>query len=261
MIVALLPMLLVISPAKTLDFDSPVPTRRHSQPDLIGESRALVDRLRAFDVDGLRRLMDVSPDLAQLNAKRLAAWKPPFTARNSRPALYAFAGDVYTGLRPRDLDAQGIAWVQKHLRILSGLYGLLRPLDLMQPYRLEMGTRLETDRGVGLYRFWGPRIAAGLASAMPSRGPRVLVNLASDEYFRAVDLTALGARVVQPVFQESRGGAFKVIGFNAKRARGAMVRWAAQRALREPEALQSFDEDGYRFDRAASSPQTWVFRR
>lgn len=253
--------MIVLSPAKTLDFASPLPTRRFSQPALLGTAAELVELLRGYDADGLRRLMGISEDLARLNVERFANWRPPFGVRNARPAVFAFAGEVYAGLAPRTLGAAEISWLQTHVRILSGLYGVLRPLDLMQAYRLEMGTRLPTPRGVGLYRFWGTRIADVLAEALPGRRHRILVDLASDEYARAVDVRALGVRVVQPVFQERRGTVCKVISFSAKRARGAMTRWAARQGVSDPADLRAFDEDGYRFSAQVSTADRWVFRR
>ncbi len=254
-------MLIVLSPAKTLDFDTPPHVGRYSQPAMLSESRRLVSRLKALDVAALASLMSISDTLAALNVARYTRWKTPFTPRNAKQAVLAFDGDVYDSLDAGSLDAEQLDWAQTHLRILSGLYGLLRPLDLMQPYRLEMGTRLANERGRDLYAFWGERIAASIAAELEAHRRPVLVNLASVEYFDAVARTALPYRVVQPVFQEARGGAWKVTGFAAKRARGRMARFAIEGRIDEPERLKAFDADGYRFVPGVSTADTWVFRR
>jgi cytoplasmic iron level regulating protein YaaA (DUF328/UPF0246 family) len=205
--------------------------------------------------------MDLSDTLAALNVARYASFRSTPRAGDARPAVLAFDGDVYDGLGARALDAESLAYTQAHLRILSGLYGVLRPLDAMQPYRLEMGTRLENERGRDLYAYWGDRPARALRRALRDAGGSALVNLASEEYFKAVDRDALGAPVIQPVFQERRAGAWKVISFSAKRARGAMARYAIDRRLTDPEGLKAFDADGYAFDPQASDANTWYFRR
>ncbi len=254
-------MMIVLSPAKTLDFESPPVTSVHTYPDFLEESAQLIKRLKKLPASQLQDMMDISPALAQLNAERFRAWKPPFNPGNARQAALAFAGDVYEGLSAPTLDEPGLQWAQDRVRILSGLYGVLRPLDLIQPYRLEMGTRMETGRGPDLYRFWGDRLAHALAGELSGHPKPVLVNLASNEYFRAVPTKALGVRVVQPVFEERRPSGWKVVSFSAKRARGSMTRYAIDHRIDEPEALQAFDVDGYRFDEAASEGDTWVFRR
>ncbi len=254
-------MLIVLSPAKTLDFETPPHVDPHSQPALLTESRRLVRRLKALDTAQIASLMSISDALAALNVARYARWKPPFTLRNAKQAVLTFDGDVYDGLDAPSLDAAQLDWAQAHLRILSGLYGILRPLDLLQPYRLEMGTRLGSERGRDLYAFWGERIARSIDAELDSHRIPVLVNLASAEYFRAVAPRALQRPVVQPVFQESRGGAWKVISFAAKRARGRMARFAIERRIDDPEHLKDFDLDGYRFEASASSADAWVFRR
>jgi cytoplasmic iron level regulating protein YaaA (DUF328/UPF0246 family) len=254
-------MLIVLSPAKTLDFESPLPVAAHSEPALLEQSAQLVARLREFEAPALERLMDISPALAELNVGRFRTWRPPFSPGNARQAVLAFAGDVYEGLQAGSLGGADLQWAQQHLRILSGLYGVLRPLDLIQPYRLEMGTRLDTARGRDLYAFWGDRIAGQLREAMAGLERPVLVNLASDEYFRSVRRPALPYPVVQPVFQERRGGVWKIISFSAKRARGTMTRFAIDNRITDPQDLKQFDLDGYRHDPAASDDQSWVFRR
>lgn len=254
-------MLIVLSPAKTLDFETPPHVDPYTQPTFLAESRRLVDRLKGLDAAQLASLMSISDTLAALNVARYARWKRPFTPRNAKQAVLAFDGDVYDGLDARRLDARQLDWAHAHLRILSGLYGVLRPLDLMLPYRLEMGTRLANERGPDLYAFWGERIARSLDAELASHRHPVLVNLASVEYFRAVPRSAIGHPVIQPVFQESRGGGWKVISFAAKRARGRMARFAIEHRLDDPQQLKAFDEDGYRFAPAASTHETWVFRR
>lgn len=254
-------MLIVLSPAKTLDYETPPRTDSHSQPRFLRESRLLVRELATMPPAGIASLMGVSDQLAALNVARYAAWKTPFTARNARQAVLAFDGDVYDGLAARELDEDALQWAQAHLRILSGLYGLLRPLDLMQPYRLEMGTRLANPRGPNLYAFWADRIARALNAELRGLEHPVLVNLASQEYFGSVDPRVLRYPVVQPVFQERRADRWRVISFNAKRARGRMARYAIDRRIVDPGQLKKFDLDGYRYVGAASDDTSWVFRR
>jgi cytoplasmic iron level regulating protein YaaA (DUF328/UPF0246 family) len=254
-------MLIVLSPAKTLDYASPIVDVAPTRPEYSADARRLVKRLRELSPAQVASLMDLSDPLAALNVARYAAWRVAPKPADVRPAVLAFDGDVYDGLGARALDADALAFAQRHLRILSGLYGVLRPLDAMQPHRLEMGTRLETERGRDLYTFWGVRPASTLRRALREAGGGTLVNLASEEYFRAVDVAALRAPVVQPVFQDRRGDAWKVISFNAKRARGAMTRWAIERRIDAPEALKDFDADGWAFDERVSDTRTWVFRR
>ncbi len=257
-------MLLVISPAKTLDLDSPLPPASPTQPQLLDEAERLVTSLRRKSPAQVSSLMAISDRLGALNASRFKSWSRPFTPDNARPALLTFAGDVYEGLDARSLSPSQLDFAQQHLRILSGLYGVLRPLDLIQPYRLEMGTRLSTRRGRNLYEFWGDRVTCALASALAGTGSSVLVNLASDEYFRSVRPSRLAAQIIQPVFEEARpDGArpYAVISFHAKRARGAMARFAIDKELTQARGLQQFDRDGYRFVAEASTDTRWVFRR
>jgi uncharacterized protein len=254
-------MLIVLSPAKSLDFETPIVDVAPTKPEFSADAAALVRRLRELSPREVASLMDLSDALAALNVGRYASYAERGRPPVARAAVLAFDGDVYDGLRARELDADGLGYVQRHLRILSGLYGVLRPLDLMQPYRLEMGTRLATDRGRDLYAWWGDRPAKSLRKALAQSGEPVLVNLASEEYFKVVDRKALGAPVVQPVFQEQRAGSWKVVSFSAKRARGAMTRWAVDQRIEDAQDLKGFDRDGYRFDARASSDDTWVFRR
>lgn len=255
-------MLMVVSPAKTLDFERPLPLLPHTQPELLGKSSELVDILSGKSPAELSALMGISDALARLNVGRYHDWQPPFDTGNARQAVFAFMGDVYEGLSVASLDDAEIAYLQDHLRILSGLYGVLRPLDLMQAYRLEMGTRLANPAGANLYAFWGAQIAQLLARELDGMGERTLVNLASEEYFKSVRRDALPYPVITPVFRDSKdGGPFKIVSFYAKRARGLMARWAAQHGVDDPQALKDFDVDGYRFDAARSGEHEWAFCR
>lgn len=258
-------MIFVISPAKSLDFETPPCVAEYTQPDFLPRSLSLVERLRQLSPADLSHLMDISDALAVLNVTRYADWHLPFTPENAKQALLAFNGDVYEGLAAATLAPEGLAWCQQHLRILSGLYGLLRPLDLIQPYRLEMGTCLDNSQGKNLYAFWGETIAQAINAAMPESGPAVLVNLASEEYFKSVSVKTLKARVLNCVFEDwkddKNGGKFKIISFYAKRARGLMVRYAATHRLDQPEGLQGFNLEGYAFVPEVSDADTYVFRR
>lgn len=254
-------MLIVLSPAKTLDFESPIKVNKTTEPDFIPRSAELVATLRSMPPAEIGSLMSISDSLAQLNVARYASWSKKFTADNSRPAVLAFDGDVYEGLDARSLSARQLDWAQKHLRILSGLYGLLRPLDLMQPYRLEMGTRLATKRGKDLYAFWGDQITEALNESLKVAKSEALVNLASEEYFKSVKPAKLDRPVITPVFEEWKGGGYKIVSFFAKRARGLMARYAIEHKLTKPEQLKDFDSEGYGFDAKASNEARWIFRR
>lgn len=254
-------MLFLLSPAKSLDYESPLGELPHTLPQFLDRSERLIGVLRKKSPAQLSRLMDISDNLATLNAGRYAAWSPKFTAGNSRQAVLAFDGDVYDGLQARNLKPSDLDWAQEHLCILSGLYGVLRPLDRMQPYRLEMGTALTVGRAKSLYQFWGPAIAEHLNERLAADKSPVVVNLASQEYFRSVDLKTLKARVIECVFEEGRGGAFKVISFFAKKARGLMARHAIMKRIDNPRKLEGFSLEGYAFAPAASTPDRLVFRR
>ena len=255
-------MLIVLSPAKTLDYDTPAPTAEHGKPDFIDDAAELVGVLKTLAPSGIASLMGISDTLAALNAGRYAAWsKRRFTAASAKQALFAFNGDVYEGLDAASLTAKQIAYAQSHLRILSGLYGVLRPLDLMQAYRLEMGTRLANPRGKDLYAFWGDRVTQALNDVLDAHGTKTLVNLASEEYFKAVRPKRLAARVVTPVFEDWKNGRYKIISFHAKRARGLMARYAAVKGIKDAEKLKGFASEGYGFDAGASTGDVWVFRR
>jgi len=254
-------MLFLLSPAKSLDYATPVAPAPHTLPEFVADSQRLIDVLRRKSPQQLASLMDISDPLAALNAARYQAWTPKFTERNARQAILAFDGDVYDGLRGRELSPADLDWAQQHLRILSGLYGVLRPLDWMQPYRLEMGTALKVGATPNLYRYWGGRIAENLNRQLAADKTPVVINLASQEYFKAVDLGVLKARVIECVFEEWKPGGYKVVSFFAKKARGLMARYAITRRLETPRRLEGFDLDGYAFDASASQPERLVFRR
>ena len=254
-------MLFLLSPAKSLDYETPVADLPHTLPEFAGDSARLIEVLRRKSPQQLATLMGISDPLAALNAARYEAWSPKFTKRNARQAVLAFNGDVYDGLQARNLTPSDLEWAQRHLRILSGLYGVLRPLDWMQPYRLEMGTQLPVDGARNLYQFWGSRIAEVLNRDLAADKTPVVVNLASQEYFRSVDLKTLKARVIECVFEDWKNGAYKIISFNAKKARGLMARYAITKRIETPRRLEAFNVDGYAFDAAASQPDRLVFRR
>ncbi len=252
-------MLVVISPAKRLDWSEfPAPV---TEPAFAEDAVALAGVARQLDVAALRKLMTLSEDLGRLNRDRFAAFVPDPAPDATRPAAMAFAGDTYQGLEARTLDEDALRWAQGHLRILSGLYGLLRPLDRIQPYRLEMGIRLANPKGKTLYDYWGPRLAEALNDAARAAGADTLINCASVEYFRAVDRAALRLRVVTPMFMEVRNGTQSVISFHAKKARGAMARFVMENRIVEPGDLRDFDSGGYRFDPDQSEPDQPVFLR
>ena len=255
-------MLFLLSPAKSLDYDTPVPEGLpHSTPQFVGQSSALIEVLRAQAPQDIASLMSLSDKLAALNVARYQAWSPRFTATNSRQAVMAFNGDLYEGLDARTLDVEALQWAQGHIAILSGLYGVLRPLDRMQPYRLEMGTRLATSVGGNLYAFWGSQIAEHLNTRLRADITPVVVNLASQEYFKAVDRKTLKARTIECVFEDWHAGAYKIISFHAKRARGLMARYAITQRVATPHQLEAFGLGGYSFAAAASTPERLVFRR
>lgn len=254
-------MLIVISPAKTLDFESPATSHSCTQPDFLDDSAELIDALKKLESDQIGRLMSISPALATLNSNRYIAWKRPFTRDTAKQALLAFKGDVYVGLDASTFSTSELAFAQDHLRILSGLYGLLRPLDLIQPYRLEMGTRFKNQRGNDLYEFWGNKITQALNQEMEKQKIDVLINLASNEYFQAIQTHQLNARVITPVFKDQKNGVYKIISFFAKKARGMMSRYIIQNKLTKPEDIRYFDSTGYQFSESDSSADQWVFYR
>ncbi|MDE0154656.1 MAG: peroxide stress protein YaaA [Gammaproteobacteria bacterium] len=254
-------MLTVISPAKTLDFETPPQAPTFTLPGFLDDSAELIDELRAFEPYQLSDLMGISPKLAELNSNRYHNWALPFTADNAKQAVLAFKGDVYTGLDASNLSPDDLEYAQQHLRILSGLYGVLKPLDLMQPYRLEMGTKLKNRRGKDLYAFWDDRINQALGRELAGQDNPVLVNLASNEYFKSVRANKLAARIVTPVFKEERNGQLKLISFSAKKARGLMSRYIIRNRLSDPEDLKGFDLEGYRYNGALSDTDYPLFTR
>lgn len=257
-------MLFLLSPAKTLDYETPLPrgvSRRVTQPDFIDQAAGLIEPLARLTPPQVADLMHLSDALAALNVGRYAAWTPQHDARNSRPAVFAFNGDVYDGLDVRTLGSADLGWLQQHVVILSGLYGALRPFDALQPYRLEMGTTLANARGKDLYAYWGDGVAQWLNRRLEGERQPLVVNLASQEYSRVVDRKALAARIVDCRFEDWKDGHYKVISFFAKRARGALARWAVQQRARSLKALHGFDADGYAFVPEQSSEDLLLFRR
>ena len=254
-------MLLLLSPAKSLDYDSPAEGVPHTLPQFVSQSAELIEVLKHKTPSQISELMDLSDNLAALNVARYEAWRPKFTAKNSKQAVLAFNGDVYDGLEAKSLKPKDLEWAQDHVCILSGLYGVLRPLDWMQPYRLEMGTALTNLRGKNLYQFWGASIAQHLNAQLAKEKTPVVVNLASQEYFKAVDQKVLKARVIECVFEEYKGGKYKVISFFAKRARGLLARYAIQKHIQNPEKLKDFNLEGYAYAASESDANRWVFRR
>jgi len=254
-------MLTVISPAKTLDFDTPTVTDAYTQPAHLTQSRKLVRRLRELSANDISKLMSVSDNLGELNQQRFKQWKTPFRPDNARQALFAFKGDVYLGLDAYSMAPADVEFAQDHLRILSGLYGLLRPLDLMQAYRLEMGTRLDTEQGSNLYQFWDDRITKSLNQELKQSDSHTLINLASGEYFKSIKTKQLKAEIITPAFKEYRDGQYKFIQFFAKKARGLMTRYLIDKKIDDPEALKGFDYAGYSYRPELSDDQEWVFTR
>jgi hypothetical protein len=253
-------MLTVISPAKNLDFDSKPHTETHSEPQFLAQSQLLINELKELDTAQVASLMKLSDKLAALNVGRFNEWQTPFSLDNAKQAVLAFNGDVYTGLDAASLDEASLAFAQKHLRILSGLYGILKPLDLMQPYRLEMGTKFTNQRGKDLYTFWGSTLRETL-EADAEMADDILINLASNEYFKAVEAKKLKARIITPAFKDWKNGQYKLISFYAKKARGLMTRYIIDNQINEPELLKGFDYDGYRYSEEMSSKDDWVFIR
>ena len=254
-------MLIVLSPAKSLDYESAPTTDLHTQPEFIARSAQLIKHLRELSPAQIGSLMHISDPLAALNADRYASWSRKFTMKNAKQAVLAFNGDVYEGLNAASLNGKQLDYAQSHIRILSGLYGALRPLDLMQPYRLEMGTRFANPAGKDLYAFWGDDVTLSLNEALAAHKSKMLVNLASEEYFKVVRPKVLNAKVITPVFQDWKGGKYKIISFYAKRARGLMARYAALHAIKTPEKLKEFDVEGYAYAPDVSTESAWVFQR
>jgi len=253
-------MLTVISPAKTLDFETPPATSKFSQPGYLDQSALLIEQLSQYSVSKIASLMKLSEKLAILNQSRYQAWQYPFTPDNAKQAILAFKGDVYTGLDADSLDEQRYEFAQQHLRILSGLYGLLKPLDLIQAYRLEMGTKIQSSRGKNLYQFWGSQLRKAI-EAESAFADGVLINLASNEYFKALEINKLKARIITPVFKDWKNDQYKMISFYAKKARGLMSRYIIDHNIDEPEQIKSFDSEGYHYKANMSNENDWVFIR
>jgi len=254
-------MLLVVSPAKNLDYDSPLATEQFSQPELLEHSQLLIKQCKKLTPADISSLMGISDKLAGLNAARFGEWATPFTQENSRQAILAFNGDVYTGLDAKSFSEKDFAFAQQHMRILSGLYGLLKPLDLMQAYRLEMGKKLDNDRGSNLYQFWGDIITKSVNEALAQQGDGVLINLASNEYFKSVKKKGLNGEIITPAFKDWKNGQFKMISFFAKKARGLMARYIIENRLTDKEQLKSFDVAGYQYSEELSQGNDWVYTR
>ncbi|MGH1373084.1 MAG: peroxide stress protein YaaA [Cellvibrionaceae bacterium] len=254
-------MLLVISPAKNLDYETPAKTTQSTTPDFLEQAQQLIEQLRSLAPQDISKLMSISDKLGVLNYDRFQQWSTPFNPDNAKQAVLAFNGDVYTGLNAESFKADDFKFAQKHLRILSGLYGLLRPLDLMQAYRLEMGTKFENNRGKNLYEFWGTLITDALNKQLKSLNSDVLVNLASNEYFKSVKAKSLNATIITPVFKDWKGDKYKIISFYAKKARGLMCAYAINNRITNAEELKGFDLEGYQYDETLSSASDWVFTR
>ena len=254
-------MLIVVSPAKSLDFETKAPTRKFTDPQYLAESTQLVDQLRKLSPEDFSELMHISSDLGELNHMRFANWHTPFDLKNSKQAIFAFKGDVYIGLEAEKFSRADLNFAQNHLRILSGLYGLLRPLDLMQPYRLEMGSKFKNKKGENLYEFWDDQLTENLNELFEKDKKPVLVNLASIEYFSAIKPKSLNAEIISPVFKDLSNGKYKIVSFFAKKARGYMTAFIIQNKIKNPERLKEFDVEGYRYSEEDSTPPQPVVLR
>lgn len=252
-------MLVLLSPAKTLDYESPIAQYPLREPEFSDQSALLINELKELNAQEISQLMKVSEKIGILNQERFEDWDRTFTDQNSRPALFAFKGDVYTGLEAESLSTAQVKWADKHLRHLSGLYGLLKPLDFMQPYRLEMGTRFQNQRGKNLYEFWGSQITETLNQQLGKS--KALVQLASNEYSQVVQLKEIKVPVITPVFKDTKNGKLKIISFYAKKARGYMARYIIENKITQPQDLKNFDTAGYSFDASLSNDTEWVFTR
>ena len=254
-------MLIVVSPAKKLDYDTPPSVAKSTTPDFLDQSQILIDQLRRYSALDLAELMHLSMNLAELNFDRYEQWQQSVSADSGKQSLLAFKGDVYQGMDAESFKAKDLDYAQQHLRILSGLYGLLKPLDLMRPYRLEMGTKLENPRGKNLYEFWGGRITDAINDQLKKQGDDVLINLASNEYFKSVKPKQVEGRIITPQFKERKNGDYKMIGVYAKKARGLLSRFILLNRLDDPEQIKDFDDEGYAFNASQSKGDNWVFTR
>ena len=254
-------MLIVISPAKTLDFETAPITKVHTQPEFLKESRQLVSQLKELTPAEVSSLMKISDKLGVLNFLRFNEWKTPFTLNNSKQALLAFKGDVYTGINADSFNSRDLKFAQKHLRILSGLYGVLKPLDLIQAYRLEMGSKFKNRKGKDLYEFWESKLTDQINQDLKASKSKYLINLASNEYFKSLQADAINAEIIVPVFKDYKNGKYKIISFYAKKTRGLMSAYIIKNRLKNPEDIKAFDVDGYKFCKSASNSTNWVFQR
>ena len=254
-------MLIVVSPAKSLDFETKAPTRKFTDPQYLAESTQLVGQLQKLSPEDFSELMHISSDLGELNHMRFTNWHTPFDLKNSKQAIFAFKGDVYIGLEAEKFSRADLNFAQNHLRILSGLYGLLRPLDLMQPYRLEMGSKFKNKKGENLYEFWDDQLTENLNELFEKDKKPVLVNLASIEYFSAIKPKSLNAEIISPVFKDLSNGKYKIVSFFAKKARGYMTAFIIQNKIKNSEKLKEFDVEGYRYSEEDSTPTQPVFLR
>ncbi|MCB2195085.1 MAG: peroxide stress protein YaaA [Bacteroidetes bacterium] len=254
-------MIAIISPAKTLDFESKVQTKKYSDPDFLNDSEKLIQELRKYKPNEIAKLMSVNDELANLNFERFLRWQKPFNLDNAKQALLAFKGQVFVGLDAKSLSESELLFAQNHLRILSGLYGVLRPLDLIQPYRLEMGTKLKNPKGKNLYEFWGTKLTELINKELAKQKEKTLINLASNEYYKAIKPKTIQGDIITPVFKESKGNGYKVITVYAKTARGLMSRFIIKNRIQHSEDLKAFDMDGYLFNQDLSTEKEWVFTR
>lgn len=252
---------MIISPAKTLDFDTASTTQKHNIPEFLAQSQQLIDTAKKLSPADISALMKISEKLGILNFERFHDWQTPFSLDNAKQAILAFKGDVYTGLDAESLSEEALLWADQHLAILSGLYGLLRPLDLMQAYRLEMGTKLENPYGKNLYEFWGDKITEAINEQLSKEKNPVLINLASNEYYKVLQPKSIAAKIITPVFKDEKNGQYKIISFYAKKARGLMARWVIDNRIENPKDLINFNRDGYYYDDAESDSNALVFKR
>jgi len=253
-------MIFLISPAKSLDFESASLSDEYTQPDFLNESQQLIGVMREYDWPSIAGLMKVSENISKLNVQRFTDWCQPFDIQNAKQAVFAFNGDVYNGIAVETMKAEQLRYIQSNLRILSGLYGLLRPMDLIQAYRLEMGIKLVNPKGKNLYEFWGDKITGKINAQLDVQCP-ALVNLASNEYYKSVRSKNIKANIITPIFKDEKKGVYKIISFYAKKARGLMVRYAADNLIVNPEDLKGFDYEGYQYSQSESSETEWVFTR
>ena len=254
-------MIILLSPAKRLDFNTTSAINTHTQPQMADQSKELIKKLRTLSLKRISDLMDLSPELTQLNFERYHNWHWPFSLENAKQTILAFQGDVYKKLDAQSLNEKEMTFAQEHLRILSGLYGVLRPLDLIQAYRLEMGTKLQTSQGKNLYEYWGDSLTENINNILETQNTKVLINLASNEYFKAVKPKNIDVPIITPVFKDFKNGRYKVLSIYAKYARGLMTRFIIKNKIDKPEKLKLFDAEGYAFDSNLSSEMEWVFTR